>query len=64
MANLNKLNSGNVAKMSDKDIDDTLKKLKGQIAKAEFEARFTGDYSYFKKLKSKWGEIEKERKSR
>lgn len=55
---------GKIGQMPDAALETSIEKLKAQIQKAEFEARFTGDYTYFKQLKQYWTKMHDERNKR
>lgn len=55
---------GKIGEMSDADLLKNLDKIQAQLQKAEFEARYTGDYAYFKQLKQYWRKYEDERSRR
>lgn len=55
---------GKIGKMSDEELDKTINNLKHLMQKAEFEARFSGDYTYLKQLKQCWDKLEKEKQAR
>jgi hypothetical protein len=53
-----------IGSMSDENLDKFINTLKGLMQKAEFEARFSGDYTYLKQLKQYWDRLEKEKQAR
>ena len=53
-----------IGDMTDEKLDALIGTVKGLMAKAEFEARYTGDYTYFKQLKQHWDRLEKEKQAR
>lgn len=55
---------GKIGDMSDEQLEATLGKLSKLMVKAEFEARYTGDYSYLKQLGQYWERLEKEKQAR
>ena len=52
---------GEMGDMTDGQVDTLIKTLRSYIAKAEFEARYTGDYTYFKQLTKFWEMLGKEK---
>jgi len=50
--------------MSDSELDRTTTLLKNALQKGEFEARFTGDYTYVKQLKQYWDKLDTIRQAR
>lgn len=50
--------------MSDSQLEESINSLRELMKKAEFEARFTGDYTYLKQLKQHWDRLEKEKQAR
>ena len=50
--------------MSDSQLEESINSLRELMKKAEFEARFTGDYTYLKQLKQFWDRLEKEKQAR
>ena len=55
---------GRIGTLSDEELDVTIKTLRAYLTKAEFEARYTGDYVYFKQLAHYWELLEKEKQER
>lgn len=55
---------GKIGNMSDEELETSLKKIGQLMQKAEFEARFSGDYTYLKQLKQYYDRLEKEKQAR
>ena len=50
--------------MPDSQLEESINSLRELMKKAEFEARFSGDYTYLKQLKQFWDRLEKEKQAR
>ena len=50
--------------MSDEELEAAINKMRGYMAKAEFEARFTGNYAYYKQLTQYWDKLGSEKQAR
>lgn len=55
---------GKIGDMTDEELDASINKLRGLMAKAEFEARYTGNYAYLKQLTQYWEKLDKEKQAR
>ena len=55
---------GQIPNMNDSELKRTQDLLKNALKKGEFEARFTGDYTYVKQLKQYWDRLDKEIQAR
>lgn len=55
---------GKIGSMSDVQLESSINDLKKLMQKAEFEARFSGDYTYLKQLKQFWDRLDKEKQAR
>lgn len=53
-----------IGDLSDEELEAEINKLQKLMAKAEFEARFTGEYAYFKQLTQYWEKLGKEKQAR
>ena len=55
---------GQIPNMNDSELKRTQDLLKNALKKGEFEARFSGDYTYVKQLKQYWDRLDKEIQAR
>ena len=55
---------GDIGNMTDVQLESSINDLRKLMQKAEFEARFSGDYTYLKQLKQFWDRLEKEKQAR
>ena len=53
-----------ISKLGDEQLDKAIQDMSKMLVKAEFEARFTGDYAYFRQLSKIYQMMEKEKQSR
>lgn len=53
-----------IGKLGDEQLDKAIQGMSKLLVKAEFEARFTGDYAYFRQLSKIYQMMEKEKQAR
>ena len=53
-----------IGKLGDEQLDKAIQSMSKLLVKAEFEARFTGDYAYFRQLSKIYQMMEKEKQAR